>query len=172
MAACKLAPFLFSKRALLKTRRRNHSINNTTIDRQQYPTEMFLALQHVGYEVNRTAYGYWAVSLNGQPICKVREVGEITYHQGDLCTDKLNATKGRIYEFVRTTAEYMRAMENAPPLKAAGLGDGYQLPAEFNGVALAGHPTEKYKYGNRHFRATGYYVSTVGLQEKALRKYI
>jgi len=27
-------------------------------------------------------------------------------------------------------------------------------------------------YGNRHFWATGYYVSTVGLQEKALRKYI
>lgn len=34
------------------------------------------------------------------------------------------------------------------------------------------HANLKYKYGNRHFRATGYYVSTVGLQEKALRKYI
>ncbi|MCI5844074.1 MAG: transposase, partial [Clostridiales bacterium] len=27
-------------------------------------------------------------------------------------------------------------------------------------------------FGNRHFWATGYYVSTVGIQEKALRKYI
>ena len=34
------------------------------------------------------------------------------------------------------------------------------------------HANLKYKYGNRHFWATGYYVSTVGLQEKALRKYI
>ena len=34
------------------------------------------------------------------------------------------------------------------------------------------HANLKYKYGNRHFWATEYYVSTVGLQEKALRKYI
>ena len=27
-------------------------------------------------------------------------------------------------------------------------------------------------YTNRHFWATGYYVRTVGIQEKALRKYI
>lgn len=35
---------------------------------------------------------------------------------------------------------------------------------KWKGVAIFG--------GNRHFWATGYYVSTVGLQEKALRKYI
>ena len=34
------------------------------------------------------------------------------------------------------------------------------------------HANLKYKFGNRHFWATGYYVSTVGIQEKALRKYI
>jgi len=37
---------------------------------------------------------------------------------------------------------------------------------------LKGYANLKYKYGNRHIWATGYYVSTVGLQEKALRKYI
>jgi len=30
----------------------------------------------------------------------------------------------------------------------------------------------KYKYGNRHFWAEGYYVSTVGLNEATIRKYI
>ena len=30
----------------------------------------------------------------------------------------------------------------------------------------------KYKYGNRHFWAEGYYVSTVGLNEETIRKYI
>lgn len=30
----------------------------------------------------------------------------------------------------------------------------------------------KYKYGNREFWAVGYYVSTVGLNEKTIAKYI
>ena len=30
----------------------------------------------------------------------------------------------------------------------------------------------KYKFGNRHFWADGYYVSTVGLNEATIRKYI
>lgn len=30
----------------------------------------------------------------------------------------------------------------------------------------------KYKFGNRHFWAKGYYVSTVGLNEQTIRKYI
>lgn len=34
------------------------------------------------------------------------------------------------------------------------------------------HANLKYKFGNRQFWATGYYVSTVGIREKALRKYI
>ena len=34
------------------------------------------------------------------------------------------------------------------------------------------HANLKYKYGNRHFWADGYYVSTVGLNESTVRKYI
>lgn len=34
------------------------------------------------------------------------------------------------------------------------------------------HGNLKYKYGNSHFWATGYYVSTVGLNEVTIRKYI
>ena len=30
----------------------------------------------------------------------------------------------------------------------------------------------KYKYGNRHFRCRGYYVSTVGANKKAIQEYI
>lgn len=30
----------------------------------------------------------------------------------------------------------------------------------------------KYKFGNRHFWARGYYVSTVGLNEATIKKYI
>jgi len=34
------------------------------------------------------------------------------------------------------------------------------------------HANLKYKFGNRHFLAEGYYVSTVGLNEATIAKYI
>ena len=34
------------------------------------------------------------------------------------------------------------------------------------------HAELKYKYGNRHFWCRGYYVSTVGRNEKAVQEYI
>ncbi|QOE26935.1 hypothetical protein SSU16085_01702 [Streptococcus suis] len=34
------------------------------------------------------------------------------------------------------------------------------------------HANLKYKFGNRQFRAEGYYVSTVGLNEATIKKYI
>ena len=34
------------------------------------------------------------------------------------------------------------------------------------------HANLKYKFGNRHFWVEGYYVSTVGLNESTIRKYI
>ena len=34
------------------------------------------------------------------------------------------------------------------------------------------HANQKYKYGNRKFWAEGYYVSTVGLNESTIKKYI
>ena len=34
------------------------------------------------------------------------------------------------------------------------------------------HAQLKYKFGNRHFWSEGYYVSTVGLNEATIKKYI
>ena len=34
------------------------------------------------------------------------------------------------------------------------------------------HANLKYKFGNRHFRSEGYYVSTVGVNDATVRKYI
>ena len=34
------------------------------------------------------------------------------------------------------------------------------------------HANLKYKYGNRHFWAEGYYVSTVGINKATIKKYI
>ena len=34
------------------------------------------------------------------------------------------------------------------------------------------HANLKYKFGNRHFQSEGYYVSTVGLNDATVAKYI
>ncbi len=34
------------------------------------------------------------------------------------------------------------------------------------------HTNLKYKYGNRNFRCRGYYVDTVGRNEKTIREYV
>mgnify|MGYP002547336509 FL=1 len=34
------------------------------------------------------------------------------------------------------------------------------------------HANLKYKYGNRHFWCRGYYVDTVGRNEKAIKEYV
>lgn len=39
-------------------------------------------------------------------------------------------------------------------------------------MILEEHANLKYNYGNRHFLAEGYYVSTVGLNKNTIKKYI
>jgi REP element-mobilizing transposase RayT len=39
-------------------------------------------------------------------------------------------------------------------------------------MILDRHSNLKYRYGNRHFWCRGYYVDTVGRNEKAIKEYI
>ena len=39
-------------------------------------------------------------------------------------------------------------------------------------MILDRHTNLKYKFGNRHFWSRGYYVSTVGLNEAVIAKYV
>ncbi len=39
-------------------------------------------------------------------------------------------------------------------------------------IIFARHGNLKYKFGNNNFRLTGHYVSTVGLNEATIAKYI
>ena len=48
----------------------------------------------------------------------------------------------KVTDIARTTAEYMSHLEAAPHLTANGLEGDYRLLADFNGVVLAGHPTQ------------------------------
>ena len=51
-------------------------------------------------------------------------------------------------------------------LKFHGIFEGEKCIDDFDK-----HANLKYKFGNRHFWAEGYYVSTVGLNEATIKKY-
>lgn len=61
-------------------------------------------------------------------------------------------------------------VSNPPKLSAPQL-MGY-LKGKGAMMIFERHANQKYKFGNRSFWATGYYVCTVGLNSKSIAKYI
>lgn len=66
--------------------------------------------------------------------------------------------------------DHIHLLLSIPPKYSVSSFMGY-LKGKSAKMIFERHANLKYKFGNRHFWATGYYVSTVGIQEKALRKY-
>ena len=112
----------------------DHSKDSQT----RYLKETAIALAREGFQTDRTHTDGLRVQLDGVPLCEVTDNGGITYRNEDINELERVAAKDKVYEIVRTTAEYMRQMETAPFLKADGLEDGYKVLADFNGTVLAG----------------------------------
>jgi len=66
---------------------------------------------------------------------------------------------------------YVHMLVSIPPKISVSQFMGY-LKGKSALMIFDKHANLKYKYGNRHFWAEGYYVSTVGLNEAIIRKYI
>ena len=64
--------------------------------------------------------------------------------------------------------DHIHLLLSIPPKYSVSSFMGY-LKGKSAMMIFERHANLKYKYGNRHFWATGYYVSTVGIQEKALK---
>lgn len=75
---------------------------------------------------------------SGSPICRITEDGEVQYREKDMDTPEKVEAKYYITSTCHSAAEYIQAMENAPPLKAVDSSDKYKLLLEHNGVVLAG----------------------------------
>lgn len=108
-----------------------------TEEKKKYFAEAALVLSREGFHVEKTPGGKLGVWLDDQPLCEVSEVGGITYRNENTFTEERMAAKDKAYQIVCSTAEYMRQMAQAPPLKVSGLSDGYKMLADFNGVVLA-----------------------------------
>ena len=67
--------------------------------------------------------------------------------------------------------DHVRLLLEIPPKMSVSYFMGY-LKGKSSLMIFEKHSNLKYKFGNRNFWATGYYVSTVGLNEAMIRKYI
>ena len=85
--------------------------------------------------------GLLPVEWNGRILCRVTESGAVRYDPTWVNTSRAKAALAQATEAAGTVMEYMTLLENAPPLKADGLADGYRVLAEFNGTVLAGTET-------------------------------
>ena len=68
-------------------------------------------------------------------------------------------------------ADHIHLLLSIPPKLSISQFMGY-LKGKSAMMIFDRHANLKYKFGNRHFWATGYYVSTVGLNTAAIQKYI
>ncbi len=67
--------------------------------------------------------------------------------------------------------DHVHLLVEIPPRMSVSSFMGY-LKGKSSLMIFDKHPNLKYKFGNRNFWATGYYVSTVGLNKATIKKYI
>ena len=67
--------------------------------------------------------------------------------------------------------DHLHLLVSIPPKTSVSSFMGY-LKGKSALMMFDRHANLKYKFGNRHFWAEGYYISTVGLNESTIRKYI
>ena len=67
--------------------------------------------------------------------------------------------------------DHVHLLMSIPPKYSVSSVMGY-LKGKSALMIFERHANLKYKYGNRHFWSEGYYVSTVGMNEETIRKYI
>ena len=112
-------------------------------EKSRYFQELTLNLQHEGFAVKPvTEEGFLPVELDGQLLCLARDSGAVRYQREDVADEHRSAALDSVISIAKTTTEYMSQMEAAPQLTASGLTGDYRLLADFNGVVLAGHPTQ------------------------------
>ena len=68
-------------------------------------------------------------------------------------------------------SDHVHILLSIPPKMSVSSFMGY-LKGKSALMMFDRHANLKYKFGNRHFWSEGYYVSTVGLNEAVIKKYI
>ncbi len=106
----------------------------------KYLEELQRQLHAAGFTTQLKDSSALKVQLDEKPLCQLNNVGGISYFEEDVVGRDKALDRAR--NIAWSTREYMLLLEQAPPLTADELGEGYKLLAEFNGTVLAGHMTQ------------------------------
>lgn len=90
--------------------------------------------------------GAFYFSFGGEPLCHVGPNGSNYHFTEHLDTEEKKALCSLVSEISEDTKAYVQAVENAPPLQAADLRDGYKLLGEYGNVVLAGKDLGEYGF--------------------------
>ena len=96
--------------------------------------------------------------------------GEIRADIGKILR-KLCEQKGIEIIEAEACPDHIHMLLSIPPKMRVSYAIGY-LKGKSSLMIFDRHANLKYKYGNRHFWARGYYVDTVGRNKEAIKKYI
>ena len=96
--------------------------------------------------------------------------GELRADIGKILRKLCNEKKVEIIE-VESCVDHIHMLVSIPPYLSISQFMGY-IKSKSALMIFDRHANLKYKYGNRHFWATGYFVDTVGKNEKVIKEYI
>ncbi len=96
--------------------------------------------------------------------------GELRQEIGQILRDLCERKGVEIIE-AEACPDHIHMLVRIPPKYSASEIMGY-LKGKSSLIIFDRHANLKYKYGNRHFWCRGYYVDTVGKNEKKIQEYI
>ena len=96
--------------------------------------------------------------------------GELKADIGKILRKLCNEKKVEIIE-AEACSDHIHMLVSIPPYLSISQFMGY-IKSKSALMIFDRHANLKYKYGNRHFWETGYFVDTVGKNEKIIKEYI
>ena len=124
-------------------------------------------------DINSLTHSKWRCQYHivFAPKFRRKEIyGKIKADIGQILR-KLCEQKGVEIIEAEACPDHIHMLVNIPPNLSVSQFMGY-LKGKSSLMIFDRHANLKYKFGNRHFWAEGYYVSTVELNEATIRKYI
>ncbi len=96
----------------------------TAEEKNRFFDEVGRNLRRGGFETETVeGDGLLPVRWQGQPLCRVTAEGGVRYVSEDVRKMGGNEAVQRVTDIAEVTAQYMKLLEAAPPLKARGLED-------------------------------------------------
>ena len=124
-------------------------------------------------DINSLSHSRWRCKYHIVFAPKYRRqviYGKIKADVGKILRE-LCERKGVEIEAAECCKDHIHMLVSIPPHLSVSQFMGY-LKSKSSLMIFDRHANLKYKYGNRHFWARGYYVDTVGKNKKKIQEYI